>query len=172
MLVKGGYRRKEDSWSFVHTNDDIIWMARTETIGAYIEKQQRNFLAHIIRMENYSTTKRLLFNNNPSRMAGRDIKLYPPSSAAMYTVESETNGNTGEQAPDFDPHVLLVKLRKEITSGFGSAFRCKGESRIMEGLCDGYHVKKACLGLVTSCFPHIVSYTSVFYIFTFWSLLE
>ena len=75
-MVKGGYRRKEDSWSFVHTNDDIIRMARTESIGVYIEKQQRNFLAHIIRMENCSTTKRLLFNNNPSRMAGRDITLY------------------------------------------------------------------------------------------------
>ena len=62
-MVKGGYRRKEDSWSFVHTNYDIIRMARTESIGVYIEKQQRNFLAHIIRMENCSTTKRLLYNN-------------------------------------------------------------------------------------------------------------
>ena len=37
-MVKGGYRRKEDFWSFVHTNDDIIRMTRTELIGVYIEK--------------------------------------------------------------------------------------------------------------------------------------
>ena len=74
-LVKGGYRRKKDTWSFVHTNEDLVAMCKTDDISVYIERQQRNYLAHVIRMENSNTTKRLLFNENPSQIPGRSITL-------------------------------------------------------------------------------------------------
>ena len=75
-MVKGGFKRKKDSWSFRYTNDDLIKICQTEELDKFIERQQRSFLAHIIRMENENTTKRLLFNDNPSRNPGRDITLF------------------------------------------------------------------------------------------------
>ena len=75
-MVKGGYRRKENSWSFILTNNEILKMCNTEEIIEFIQKQQRTFVARAIRMENTSGTKKLLFNNNPSRVPGRSITLY------------------------------------------------------------------------------------------------
>ena len=75
-MVKGGYRRKKDSWSFILTNNEILKMCNTEEIAKFIQKQQRTFVARAIRMENTSGTKKLLFNNNPSRVPGRSITLY------------------------------------------------------------------------------------------------
>ena len=51
-------------------------MSGTDEISKFIEKQQRNFVARTIRMDNISGTKRLLFNNNQSRVPGRAITLY------------------------------------------------------------------------------------------------
>lgn len=75
-MVKGGFRRKKDSWSFVLTNSEILKMSGSDEISKFIEKQQRNFVARTIRMDNISGTKRLLFNNNQSRVPGRAITLY------------------------------------------------------------------------------------------------
>ena len=75
-MVKGGFRRKKDSWNFVLTNKEILEMANTEEIEKFIQKQQRTFVARVIRMENTSGTKRLLFNDNPSRVPGRRVTLY------------------------------------------------------------------------------------------------
>ena len=74
-----------------------------------------------------------------------------------------------------DPHILLVKLKNKchLSSAFGSVFRCKGESRIVERLCDGYHVKKACPGLVISCFPRLdysKIYFSSYHTLLYWSV--
>ena len=51
-------------------------MANTEEIEKYIHKQQRTFVARAIRMDNTNGTKRLLFNDNPSRLPGRKVTLY------------------------------------------------------------------------------------------------
>ena len=75
-MVKGGFRRKKDTWNFALTNNEILEMANTEEIEKYIHKQQRTFVARAIRMENTNGTKRLLFNDNPSRLPGRKVTLY------------------------------------------------------------------------------------------------
>ena len=69
-MTKGGYKRKADSWAFVHTNIDIQRMAKVESLESFVKKQQRNYVAHIIRKENSSLVKRLLFNNNVSHRQG------------------------------------------------------------------------------------------------------
>ena len=74
-MVKGGFKRKKDSWSFKYTNDELLKLCKTEGLDVFIERQQKKFLAHMIRMDNDSTTKRLLFNDNPSRSPGREITL-------------------------------------------------------------------------------------------------
>jgi len=75
-MVKGGFRRKKDTWNFALTNNEILEMASTEEIKKFIHKQQRTFVARAIRMENTNGTKRLLFNDNPSHLPGRKVTLY------------------------------------------------------------------------------------------------
>ena len=73
-MTKGGYRRKKDSWSFALTNDDIFGLRGTEDIESYIRKQQRNYLAHLVRHDDESLSKRLVFEENPKR-AGRHVAM-------------------------------------------------------------------------------------------------
>jgi len=73
-MVKGGFRRKEDSWSFVLTNENIRHQCNTEDIEVFIRRQQRNYLAHIIRQEDTSIVKRLTYNGD-KRRPGRYITM-------------------------------------------------------------------------------------------------
>ena len=75
-MVKGGYKRKGDTWSFVFSNEDLIRMAKTTDLSSYIRKQQRNYAGHIIRKENSSIVKRLFFNSNASHKPGRQTTLH------------------------------------------------------------------------------------------------
>ena len=75
-MVRGGYRRKENSYSFVLTNEDLLQKCKTESLEKYIARQQRNYLAHVIRTPDYGITKQLLFNDNQSIKQGRKVTLY------------------------------------------------------------------------------------------------
>ena len=75
-MVKGGYRRKPESYSFALSNADILKKCNTEDIHQYSARIQRNFIAHIIRREDVRITKRLLFNNDMQRRPGQLITLY------------------------------------------------------------------------------------------------
>ena len=75
-MVRGGFRRKEGSYSYVITNEDLLQKCNTESMVKYIRRQQRNFLAHIVRKSDTSITKLLLFNNNKSIKQGRKVTLY------------------------------------------------------------------------------------------------
>ena len=69
-ITKGGFKRNINSWSFVHRNEDLLRMAKTISLESYVNKQQRNYLAHIIRKENSSIIKKLLFEDNSSKKQG------------------------------------------------------------------------------------------------------
>jgi len=73
-MIKGGFRRKEDSWGFVLTNENIRQQCSTEDIEVFIRRQQRNYLAHIIRQEDASIVKRLTYNDD-KRRPGRYITM-------------------------------------------------------------------------------------------------
>ena len=75
-MVRGGFRRKEGSYSYVITNEVLLQKCNTESMVKYIRRQQRNFLAHIVRKSDTSITKLLLFNNNKSIKQGRKVTLY------------------------------------------------------------------------------------------------
>ena len=75
-MVKGGYRRKADSYSYVLSNSDILQRCNTESIHQFIARQQRNFIAHVVREENNRITKRLLFNDNIAIKRGRYSTIY------------------------------------------------------------------------------------------------
>ena len=74
-MIKGGYRREKDSWRFCLSNDNLLKIAKSEGLEVFVRRQQRNYAAHIIRKENESTSKRLMFNANPIRKTGPRMTL-------------------------------------------------------------------------------------------------
>jgi len=70
-MVRGGFRRKPDSWAYILTNTNLIEMCKTESIESFIERQKQRFLAHIIRMPDKSITKRIIFNDEKNTKRGR-----------------------------------------------------------------------------------------------------
>ena len=74
-MIKGGYRREKDSWRFALSNEDLLKIAKSEGIAEYVKRQQRNYAAHIIRKDNSSTSKRLMFNDNRIRKTGPKTTL-------------------------------------------------------------------------------------------------
>ena len=69
-MVRGGFKRKEGSMAFVKTNKEILDLCKTEPINAFIYRQQRRYLAHVIRQEDNSLVKTLTFNNDQIRVPG------------------------------------------------------------------------------------------------------
>ena len=69
-MTKGGYKRKTDSWSFVHTNNDLPRMSKTIAQETFVHNQQRKYVTHIVRKDSRSAIKRLMFNKNPSVKPG------------------------------------------------------------------------------------------------------
>ena len=74
-MVKGRYRCKKGEWNFVLSNNDIHNICKTEDISDFTERQQRNYLAHLVRQPNARLTKRLLFNSNDAIKPGRQSTL-------------------------------------------------------------------------------------------------
>ena len=74
-MTKGGYKRKENSWSFLLTNNDLIRISNTISLEDFIKKQQRNYVGHIIRKNNTSIVKRLMFNDDISHMQGPQLTV-------------------------------------------------------------------------------------------------
>ena len=83
-MTKGRYRRKENSWSFVLTNEDLIRIAKTTDLSTYIKEQQRNFVRKIIAEDNRNFAKRLMFNND------RSIKTGPTTTLLSSVLKNET----------------------------------------------------------------------------------
>lgn len=74
-MIKGGYRRKHDSWSYVLSNQDILNISNTEDILQFVARQQRNYAAHVIRKDNNSIAKMTMFNGDHRTKRGRKITL-------------------------------------------------------------------------------------------------
>jgi hypothetical protein len=80
-LVRGGHRKHELSmendkgFKYKLKNSDIHRLCHTEDIEHFINKQQKKYLAQIIREHNNSTKKQLFFNDDKYCKKGR----YTPS---------------------------------------------------------------------------------------------
>ena len=69
-MIKGGFKRQGNSWSFELTNEDLLRISKTQSLKIYIRKQQLKYVAHIIRKGNSSIAKRILFNADISKKPG------------------------------------------------------------------------------------------------------
>ena len=70
-MATGGYRRKEGSWSYVHTNEQLLNMSGTTSVNTFVHKQQKKYVAHLVRRPNTCMMKQLLFNSNKSKKRGQ-----------------------------------------------------------------------------------------------------
>ena len=75
-LAKGGHKRKDGTYHYVLRNEDILKRCNTMNIKEFVAKQQRNFIAHVIRGKDSRIMKRLLFNDDKTTKRGRQISLY------------------------------------------------------------------------------------------------
>ena len=70
------------------TNEDFIEMTRTEDIHSFVGKQRLKFVTKIIRKDNTSIQKRLLFNNNEAIKRGPKTNLMSTILKSGQTLES------------------------------------------------------------------------------------
>ena len=57
----------QKQYSYEITNQDLIQKCKLEPPENYVARQQRSYVARIIRNDDNSISKRLLFNNNKSK---------------------------------------------------------------------------------------------------------
>lgn len=75
-MIRNGYKRKEDTYRYIYSNNQLLEIARTEHPNTFIKRQQRSFVAHIVRRDDDSVLKRSLFNDDPVRIPGRKLSLW------------------------------------------------------------------------------------------------
>ena len=79
--------------AFVLSNDEILEKCKTEKMESFIARQQKVFLADIVRREDSSLIKQLTFNDNFVQKRGRSTTLRKAvlqregSSRTNFTVE-------------------------------------------------------------------------------------
>ena len=83
-MVRGGFSRRENSMAFKHSNNSLLHLGGTESMDTFIERQQRKYLAHIIRREDESMVKKLTFNDDDVHVPG------PYSTLRSSVVKRET----------------------------------------------------------------------------------
>ena len=69
-MIRGGFNRKDNSMAFKLSNETLLDMCNTESIEMFVARQQRQYLAHIIRREDESLVKKLTFNDDEAHVPG------------------------------------------------------------------------------------------------------
>ena len=72
------HRRKNDEWGYKLTNQNLLDIGKTEAISAFIERQKKRYLAHLIRLPNKSVIKRILFNSDTTNVSSRQMTFLQP----------------------------------------------------------------------------------------------
>ena len=75
-MVRGGYKRKKDEWGYKLTDQNLLDLAKTETISAFVERQRKRYLPHVIRQPNTSIIKRAIFNADRSTVSVARRRFY------------------------------------------------------------------------------------------------
>ena len=70
-MVRGGYKRKPNEWGYQFTNVQLLELAKTEAVSAFIGRQRKHYLGHVIRMSNTSMVKRMMFEAEENVAIGR-----------------------------------------------------------------------------------------------------
>ena len=74
-MVRKGFRRIDGTWRYAITNDRLLLIGKTEDLRSYVARQQRQYLAHVIRHDDSSHAKMLLFDYTRARRGGKQLTL-------------------------------------------------------------------------------------------------
>ena len=88
-LVKGGFERQDEGWSFKYTNADILRITKTIDLLTFIKSQQLKYVINILKRSDKSITKRLLFNDDKTTKRGRPHMTLMASVLAEYSSLEE-----------------------------------------------------------------------------------
>lgn len=91
-IIWGGFERTDrsnDDFSYKISNKKLHQICRTEDISNFIKQQQANYLAHIIRKENNTATKRLTFECNTNTKRGQKRTTLLSNVANHLEIDSE-----------------------------------------------------------------------------------
>ena len=69
-MVRGGFKRRENSMALRISNDSLIKLCGTESLENFIVRLQRQYLAHIVRREDESLLKLMTFNDDEIHVPG------------------------------------------------------------------------------------------------------
>ena len=84
-MIWNGFKRKQEhcndndedtteiDWSYKITNEKVYEITNTVNITTYYEKQQKQWIAHVIRRENDHPCKMLTFHTNKIKRRGRKV---------------------------------------------------------------------------------------------------
>ena len=56
-MVRNGFHRKEDQWSFKMTNEHLLQICRTENVDIFVRRLKRRYIVHVIRGEDEGVAK-------------------------------------------------------------------------------------------------------------------
>ena len=88
IMIRQGFKKKENSWAFILTKNDIYNRCKTDTLSRFIKKQQERFMTKVIRSEDDSVIKRI-FNNDASHQRG-------PKRSLLQSVVANSNSQEAE----------------------------------------------------------------------------
>lgn len=74
-MTRNGYRRIAGTYRYALNKEAILKICGTTCVGNFIARQQKKYLAHVIRMDDSCMAKRLLFNNNECKRPGRQVTI-------------------------------------------------------------------------------------------------
>ena len=87
-MVTGGFKRKDNSWSYVYTNKALLELTQTNDLISFVKTQQRNYVEQIILRNNANIVKRLLLTNATARKPGlQTTRLYSVLKDAKCTMK-------------------------------------------------------------------------------------
>ena len=101
-MIQQGFKRKEDSWAFILTNNDIYNRCKTDTLSTFLKRQQERFMTKVISSEDDSVIERMTFNNDASHQRGPKRSL-PQSVVA----------NSNSQEAEFFKKALRKRAKRE-----------------------------------------------------------
>ena len=76
-MVRGGFRHIDEAnndFRYLIDNNRLHSLCGTSDVNVYIKQQQRNYVAHVIRMSHDRSSKMLAFNNDKYTKRGRNSK--------------------------------------------------------------------------------------------------
>ena len=75
-MIRNGYKREGDTYRYVYSNQRLQEIAKTEHPCSFINRQQRSFVAHIVRRDDKCILKKALFNADEVHIPGRTPSLW------------------------------------------------------------------------------------------------